>query len=124
MTFNCRTILPTVSAWTAQEGASPEGAAAEFWVRAWRHGRGAEFRRGPGDVVAFARVEVEGHGSMVARMFWRGLVRKGGVTKKRPMTLEDVARAIGWEDDPAELLGDGWECEETEQEAEAMKGKR
>ncbi len=124
MTYRCRTILPTVSAWTEQGGASPEDAAAEFWAKTWRHGAGAEFKRAPGDVVAFARVEVEGHGSVVARVFWTGLVRKGGVPRRRPTTLADVAAAIGWEGDPAELLADGWECEETTEEAMVRKWKR
>lgn len=125
MTYRCRTILPTVSAWKNTEGASPEEAAAEFWTRAWERNGGVPgevYHRTPGNLVAFARVEVEGHGDMVARVFWSGLVRSGGVRRHGPRkTLTEIAKALRWEDAPEELLSEGWQCEETEETARAAR---
>lgn len=103
------------------DASSPEEAAAEYWTRAWPNdAKGLVYERGgPGDKIAFARVEVEGHGDMVARVFWTGLVRRGGVRRDRPLTLAEIATALRWTGEVNELVADGWECEETTEAAEA-----
>ncbi len=69
----------------------------------------------PGNSVAFACIEVEGHGEFVSRIYHSGIVRRGGVKLPgRELTIVDVAKAVGWTKDPAELLTSGWEAEEEE----------
>jgi hypothetical protein len=115
LTFRCRTKIPHVEAdWADIETDSPEQAAMEFhaerdynsvvYVR--------ETENGGRERVLFALIEIEGHGERVSRVFHRAIWRKGGVRPTRPVTIEDVARKLGWTKDPQELLAEGWDLEE------------
>lgn len=65
----------------------------------------------PATRVLFATLEVEGHGLFTSRIYQSGIGRRGGVKRRAEMSLADVAKAIGWERDPAELMESGWDSE-------------
>lgn len=114
-TYRCRFIAPRQSDWSTVEAESPELAANEFHSRDERTYAITYIPDPdkPGARVHFARVEVEGHDSWVSRIYTSAIVRRGGVRSKRTaVTLDDVAGAVGWENDPADLLADGWIGEE------------
>jgi len=124
--FRCRTVKPEVSAWVEIEAESPEDAANSYHERdtpkslTYRH----ETEGGARVVfIGFARIEVEGHGEMVSKVYHHGIWRKGGVKTRAPMTLTMVAEALGYDEDPSTLL-DEWPGEETMEEAEARKSSR
>lgn len=110
--FRCRFVAPKVSDWSSVEADSPELAANEFHSRDERSWSIAYVpdESNPGARVHFARIEVDGHGELVSRIFTSGIIRRGGV-RSRP-SLTDVAKAVGWERNPNELLEVGWEGEE------------
>lgn len=63
--------------------------------------------------VNFMAVEVEGDGIYFSRIYQRGIRRKGGVPRAGvERTIESVAKALGYEGDPRELLEPGWDGEE------------
>jgi hypothetical protein len=90
---------------------SPEQAANDWFFTAYRDGVSFihETTSGREDIY-FGRVEVEGHGSWVVRTFWKGIYRRGGVRSHK--TIADIAKALDWTGDPAELLEAGWDLEE------------
>lgn len=117
--FRCRAIAPTECAWDAVEATTPEDAVQTY------HDRfdcfGVKFTICPEDFpgreredVNFMRVEVEGLGSWVSRLFCSGLYRRGGVRpgKPGPERLADVAKRLGWKGDPLDLIATGWDGEE------------
>lgn len=113
-TYRCRFIAPRQSDWSTVEAESPELAANEFHFRDERTYAITYIPdpSKPGGRVHFARVEVEGHGTHVSRVYTLAIVRRGGVRIKRPgVTLDDVAKAVGWEGNPADLLA-SWHGEE------------
>lgn len=127
MRYKCRTTKPAESKWYEIEAASPEQAANDYHTRDLHCLASASWEMKNDDggkyYIMFALVEVEGHGEWVSRVYKYGIYRKGGV--KRPdyrtheQKLKDLATAIGWEKDPAILIEDGWEGEETLEEASA-----
>ena len=62
--------------------------------------------------VHFAQIEIDGHDTVIAREFTSGIYRRGGVKPNRERTIQDVARELGWEHAPADLLAP-WDGEET-----------
>lgn len=131
MKFKCRHAIPEkgiVWPWRSIEAKTPEDAAQEYHDK-YPHSnpllhhvvRPTETTR---YIVKFARVEVEGHGEMISRWFHYGLWRKGGVSFHQDKnSIEDTARLLKWDRDPKELLEEGWDGEETMEEAE-KRGRR
>ncbi len=118
--FRCRTVKPKQSHWKEVSADSFPEAAEAFFFQGCDHGLEVVSVKSPiGEIVKFALVEVEGHGELVARVFHHGIWRRG-VPRPYP-TLKQVAAILGWEHDPEELLGSGWDCEETKEEAEERK---
>jgi len=116
-TYRCRYVKPRESVWYPVTASSPEEAATDF------HGLQAsamnsivyENKIESGiEKVFFAKVEVEGFFTRVSRVFSRGIYRKGGVRKTRPITLEDIVKKLDYDDSPESLLEEGWDCEESE----------
>lgn len=117
-TFRCRVTLPKESGWSEIEADTPEEAANSYHCRDLHALPGATYIDLDGEgkrrqIVIFARVEVEGHGSWVSRMYKSGIYRKGGVQVRPNPTLEAIAKAVGYESDPKTLL-DPWDFEEKE----------
>ena len=100
---------------------SPEEAAQNFHFSDAPHGddyaiKYSELLTGGGHQrVHFAKIEVVGHGEFITRVYHQGIYRKGGVRPpgQSGLTLEEVARALGWKDAPEELLTD-WEGQDEE----------
>lgn len=113
--FKCRTVLPNQSQWHEREAFSPAEAANEFWFHTHDILQRVTWRLGNGERVYFARVEVEGHGTFVARIFCSGLWRSGGVALRNPPTLASIAEKLAWTGRPEELIEPNWEGEEQEQ---------
>ena len=119
MKFRCRMTVPQHSLWEEIEAETLEDAVQEFHLQ---HPGGIRYRveeHGLVHFVYFARVETEGHGATVTRIFEHGIWRRGGV-KPHNSTLKEIAEKLGWEHDPKDLLGT-WEGEETMEEAEARQ---
>lgn len=127
MKYHCRVVLPKPECegnWIEVEAETPEQAVQEYHFglsvfdqgKSWRVEEG-----GKAHVIRFARIEVEGWGDCVSRVYHYGLWRKGGVKPLIKPTLKDVADAIEWKGDPEELVEEGWELEETMEEAEARR---
>ncbi len=124
MLFRVRLLKPRQCEWREVEDSSPEDAANQFHydlhesdsiVYRWaKDSGGVQF-------VGFALVEVEGHGEFVSRWFRSGLFRKGGVARNPPITLQNIADRLGYTHPPETLLEDGWEGEETFDQARARK---
>lgn len=123
--FRCRMVRPKQGPWREVEGDSPEDAASTFHAL---HTEGScmttrNTESGSGfEKVHFARVEVEDHGELIVRTFESGIWRRGGVSGRATLTpeqvLERIAKTIGYEEDPANLLSDDdWEGAETLDEA-------
>lgn len=115
--YRCRMVIPEEeSGWEEIEAATPEDAANTYHDCLYHLGRRGlcyiDERGGPGrrTEVYFARIEVEGFGSWVSRIFREGLYRKGGVIRSgdRP-TLTDIAQRLEWPSAPERLADDkGW----------------
>ena len=118
MTYRCRFTAPRPSDWSTVEADSPEDAAQEFHFRDGDKSSSPHSiayvpdEQRPGARIFFARVEVDGHGELVSRCYSSAILRRGGVKPQR-VTLEAVARAVGWEHDPADLVDEGWDREES-----------
>jgi hypothetical protein len=114
--YRCRLLKPTQSNWIEIEANSPEEAASTDWsdkgLRGYKimipHGPDGAGREG----VQFWLIEVEGHGELICRVFNLGLYRRGGVKPRNPITLDYIARELGWSGDPQELVAPGWDFEE------------
>lgn len=115
-TYKCRVIKPSVSQWFDVNADTPELAARDFHYDKLGLIPGVRFKPDatrPGLTITFARIEVDGHGELVSRVWECRLVRKGGVRRPGiPLRIEDVAKVIGWEHDTQELLTPGWDGEE------------
>lgn len=113
-TYRCRTVAPRQTSWCDVEALSPEDAAQTHHDRRLRSDSIVYVpdEKKAGSRVYFALVEVEGHGEMVSRIFTSEILRRGGVKSNRPpVTLADVAQALGWGRDPQELVASGWDGE-------------
>ena len=114
--FKCRMVIPSHATWVEEEAETWEAAALEHHFREPR--RGIAFNEDhdrPGSSVCFARVEVEGFGELITRVYRSSLVRRGGVkTGERAVTIEQIAERLGWAGEPAALLKVGWDLEEVD----------
>ena len=117
MKYRVRTTVPAISEWITVEGDRPEDAANDFLAA--RSEYVTTFRHTTADrtSVQFALVEVEGHGEWITRTFSRGIWRRG-VRRSEP-SLATIAAALRC--DEADLLAEGWEGEETEEQATVRK---
>ena len=130
--YQCRMVIPEIKGdrgnWISIETETPEEAALDCHYDLYDLGfKGFGFvdrRDGKITMVHFARIEVEGHETWVSRIFYRGIYRKGGVRPREEATLVDIAKQIGWERPPETLLDEGWDCEESWEEAQARESKR
>jgi hypothetical protein len=125
MDYRCRMTIPYASAWIDAEAETPEQAAQDCHEHFYDLGdKGLGYRDerdGKITLVYFARIEVEGYGTYVSRMFYTGIFRKGGVKPRDPNTLVSIARALNYQSPPETLLDEGWTCEESWEEAQARK---
>lgn len=128
MKYRCRMTMPKPVGegnWIEIEAESPEQAIQEYHFRLASFDQGkswkVDLKSGGRYLICFARIEVEGWGDSVSRIFEYGLWRRGGVGPKVKPTLQAVADAIGWEGDPEELVEEGWDFEESMEEAEARR---
>lgn len=112
--FRARTLQPSVSEWRNVEAESPELAANEFHhaadpgIKSFTH---CVTEGEKSTLVKFALIEVEGHEPVVSRLFEQRIWRRAGV-RKQDLTLQDIARRLGWSHPAADLLADGWDGEE------------
>lgn len=113
MIYRVRAVRPKTTDWQDVEAASPEEAASEFQekfnpaqlsISLPRKNNGKE-------VLSLCCVEVEGSGEFISRYFNTGIWRSGGV-KPPQRSLREVAKILGWEHDPNELVAEGWPLEE------------
>jgi hypothetical protein len=114
MIYRVRAIRPEQTNWVEVESDSPEEAAGEYQEQ---HdppycGFRRETKNKGMEVVRLCCVEVEGHGEMVTRQFRTGIYRRGCVKPHNVPSLGDIAKKLGWEHDPNELIADGWPLEE------------
>jgi hypothetical protein len=121
-TFRCRVIKPRVSEWKDVESDCKENAVQDFFCpisdeygHRFRH----ELPDNRREIIHFGLIEVEGHGELLTRTFSSGIWRQGGV-KPHHERIEDVAKIIGWEHDPKELLEE-WDNEESWEDASERK---
>lgn len=116
MKFRIRYVAPHRSEWSDVQADDLSSAVQ------WHHEGGtaemsARYVPDPDRPVArvlFATLEVEGHGLFTSRIYKSGIGRRGGVKHRAELSLADVAKAIGWDRDPAELMGPGWDGEEND----------
>lgn len=113
-TFRVRSVAPKQTQW-ADIVAEDDVDAAQSWhdKHGWlpHDGYDVVLRRDDGPDVSFVKVEVEGFGVMVSRVYRTGLRRRGGVKIGEPMTVERVAKLIAYDGDPSYLLAHDWEGE-------------
>ena len=125
MEYKCRVTKPNMGEWVVVKANTPEEAANEFHYSNSRYEAITylpPLNEG-GETIYFATIEIDGHGEFVARSFYSGIGRRGGVTRPR-ITLRKIAEILGWEKDPQELIEPGWEYEETIEEAWAASRQR
>lgn len=121
MKYVCRLVKPSTLTPVEVEADSPEEAAQEYFFS--RDTSGIAYCRDDLDngrthpTVWFGRVAVADHGELIARTFRHGLTRRGAVKRGTSITLTHIAKEIGWEGDPDELISEGWELEETWEQA-------
>lgn len=122
--FRCRTVLPKLSNWYVGEAPTPEEAANAFHAENVSLLPSCCYTHTEADggkiCIYFARIEVEGHETLVSRVYRYGLWRKGGVKLSTP-TLADIAKKLEYKGDPKTLIESGWEFEESMEEARAGK---
>lgn len=122
MKFRVRFLKPNLYEWQEVEAETSGQAAHNFHYNHPRH-LGFSYVEAPTKTtrhtIYFALVEVEGHGEFVSRVYHYGLWRKGGVEDPRRGSKEllRIASELGWGRDPQELLAEGWEEEETLEDA-------
>ena len=127
MKYRCRMILPKPVGegnWIEIEAETPEQAIQEYHFRLATFEQGKSWKVEEGGrvhYIRFARIEVEGWGDSVSRVFHYGVWRRGGVGPRVKPTLQDVVDAIGWKGEPEELVEEGWDLEETMEEAESRR---
>lgn len=114
--YHCRFVAPRLSAWFVIEADAPDLAANELHNRdpgTFAISYTPDNLR-PGRKIHFARVEVEGYGSWLSRIYTSGIIRKGGTRIQSPVSLADVAQAVGWNQAPDQLVTDKWHGEDSE----------
>lgn len=128
MKYRCRMTMPKPVGegnWIEIEADSPERAVQEYHVRLCDFDAGKHWWVSTGEDIGyrmfFARIEIEGWGDTISRVYHYGLWRKGGVGPRVKPTLQAVADAVGWKGDPEELVEEGWNLEESMEEAEARR---
>lgn len=115
-TFRVRMLKPEPTRWQDIEADTAADAAMELHERMGRTSSIVYVpdHNKPGSVIWFALVEVEGCGEVVSRLYRSGIVRRGGVKTRPPVTLSDVAKAIGWSHSLDDLVSAGWDGEREE----------
>jgi hypothetical protein len=118
MRFRCRKTVPLIGDWIDIDADSPEQAVNDYHLAYDSNSivHAEEEENGGRHLVLFARIEVEGHGSWVSRIYSYGLWRKGGVKPGQP-SLVNIAERLGYMDDPRTLLDPNWDCEESMEDA-------
>ena len=122
MKYVCHLTKPALLNHVEVEADSPEEAAQEYFFSR-DASSGIAYRREDLDngrtypTVWFGRVAVAEHGEFIVRTFRHGLTRRGGVKRGNSITLTCIAQAIGWKGYPEELIGEGWDLEETWEQA-------
>ena len=135
--YQCRTVVPKVSAWWWVDGAESEADAAQVFHDNHNIHPGFAnevpslgYSTGVGSKARFARIEValvEDDGQaksevLISRVFWSGIVRRGGVKPPPGPTLAEIAEQLQWEGAPEDLLTDeAWEGVESEEEARSRR---
>lgn len=123
MSYRCRMKIPQETDWMEVEAATPAEAAHVCHDQLYERGqkgigytdrRADDFRQR----VYFALMETEGFEPWVSRIYYSGIWRKGGVLPPAGPTLMDIAKQLGWTAAPEKLLEEGWECEETWEQAQ------
>lgn len=112
MKYFVRRLVPSPGKRAAEvEATGPEDAAQVFLLRYGTSSTQLTLTGPDGCCYHFSRVEVQGHGEMVARVVSAGIWRRGGVRPLNPATPEAVAAQLGlrW---PVDLFG-AWDGEET-----------
>ncbi len=137
--YQCRTVVPKLSAWWWVDGAESGADAVQVFHDHHNIHPGFAnevpslgYSTGVGSKARFARIEVarleDGHVQsdvLISRVFWSGIVRRGGVKPPLGPTLAEIAKQLQWEGAPEDLLTDeGWEGVESEDEASARKWDR
>lgn len=120
--YKCRFIKPNYSDWHSVMADSFEEAAQDF------HGRYVPVSKDnyksavyvdrmldKTEFIYFALIEIEGHGELVVRTYYSEISRKGRKPNYEP-TILDIAKVIGWERDPNELL-EYWRGEDSPEKA-------
>lgn len=127
MKYRVRFLLPKPGEWRDVEAKSVEDAIGVFHVDQ-PDSESLKFQHdkpeGGRELVFFALVEVEGHEPLVSRVFQTGIWRSGGVRRHQGLTLADIARALGYTHPPETLLEDGWDGEETFDDAWVRRDAR
>jgi hypothetical protein len=108
-TFRCRSIVPNYTDWVEIKAESDGHAANEYHYRAFVDQATLKWRTEDGTFIYFAMIEVENRGKFIVRRFSKGITRIG---HKSLITLEEIAKKLGWSGDPQELIQPGWEGEE------------
>lgn len=119
MIFRCRFVAPRVSAYSRVEAGSAGEAANEFhswYVPPGQYPSDATrsslvYVRPGKERIAFANIEIEGQGVTLSRVFFSGIFRRG--LKSQDLSLHEIARRLGWDGDPKDLLNGEWAGEES-----------
>lgn len=120
--YRCRFVAPMTTGWHSISSTSPEEAANDYHSNECRGGFTGLMFDHNGTHIYFAKIEVEGHGEWVSRVYSYGIWRKGGVRQSfNEPTLQSIAKDLGYEHDPQTLLEEDWECEETMDEARSRR---
>lgn len=151
MAYYCRSLVPHISQWHKVEASSREEAVCNFHYDHGLESLKVTVEEKPEQrySVAFVLVEVADHldgedillgrrrirrleglndghvEELVSRVFHTGIYRRGGVKpagwKSTKDRLIEVAKLLGWTHDPQDLIAEGWNLEETWDEARARK---
>ena len=117
MQFKIRSLRPHVTPFTAVEADTLAEAAGDFLAENRAKAlfvRPANAGRADGDTTYFAVLEVEGEGEFVARYFYGGIGRQGGIKPKNPNERDSIAaveRDLGLK--PGDISDVEWVGEES-----------
>ena len=117
--YRARSVAPVESEWRYCYAERPEDAARQWLCEnsSMRHDAVRVLRYKPdpdvAQIVIFALVEVEGHGTWIARLYVSGIGRFGSAKAHRePSALQKIAATQPTPGAPEELLQPGWDGEE------------
>jgi hypothetical protein len=112
--YAVRSLKPQLGEWTKVMATSPEDAAQSYHFDGVGYTASSvksftfwnEYEPGRVEQVCFAEIEIEGHGSLISKVYVNGVFRRGGVKAGGPTTLKKIAAELGWTKDPEELLAE------------------